>query len=91
VILGSEINGVADIQLKPYRHHSIPIQGLTLIAVKRYIADSSQSFDYAPTDQIAPVSGYFPDQSGPSIKQVMAATVCPTSRPQLAGKTATAA
>jgi hypothetical protein len=35
-ILGSKINGVADIPLAPYRPHSIPIQRLGLIAVKRY-------------------------------------------------------
>jgi hypothetical protein len=56
--LGSKINGAADNQPKTYRHHLIPIQGLRLIAVKRYIADRSHSFDYAPTDQITPASGY---------------------------------
>jgi hypothetical protein len=36
MILGFEINGAVDIPPTPYRHHSIPIQRLVLIAVKRY-------------------------------------------------------
>jgi hypothetical protein len=36
VILGSGINGAADIPPTPYWHHSIPIQRLALIEVKRY-------------------------------------------------------
>jgi hypothetical protein len=36
VILGSGINGAADFPLTPYRHHTIPIQRLALIVVKRY-------------------------------------------------------